>query len=855
MGKYSIDLSSIIKASQALAGEIILENLLEQLINIVMENAGASHGYLILEQNGQWTIEASRNLNSNNIEILQSIPLQVVENGTLKPKVSKAIVNYAIHSQELVVLDDALNQGKFTSDPYILEHQSKSILCLPLLNQGKLVAILYLENDLTTGAFTEERLTVLNLLASQAAISIQNAKLYTELQGSEAKLTQILEALPVGVSVYDRTGRVIYINETGEKLVGKRTQPEVPSSDIAETYQIYLAGTDQLYPQEKLPALLALQGEPVIIDDMEIHRSDGNRILLEVRSHPLFDPQGKIIYSVNSFTDITERKQAEKLSADYNRTLEGQVKKRTAQLAQATEAAENANRAKSTFLANMSHELRTPLNAILGFTQLMSHSPSFPKNDRENLNIIQSSGEHLLQVINDVLDLAKIESGRATLTQKNFDLHQLLKDIENLFYLKAKEKGLSLNVETTANLPQYLHTDSMKLRQVLINLLNNAIKFTGTGGISVRARIGHPSEDLSKFSDRPFHVNVEGIPESPRPENSASLIPDTPGNTSTPLNKGDPPSDRLCRIVFEVEDTGDGIAPEELYLLFQSFTQTQSGRNAQEGTGLGLAISQKFVQMMGGEILVSSQVDKGTCFRFDIEVKLAESATVETQFSDRHVVSLASNQPTYRILIVDNRQDNRQLLVKLLSPFGFELREARDGLEAISIWQQWEPHLIFMDLRMPVLNGYQATKEIKSSIKGQATAIVALTASVFEQDRVLVLDAGCDDFIRKPFRETVIFEALERHLGVSFIWDDTAEVTLAKPEDETTTIESLAATPTGLLDRLEVAVQECDMENIAATLEEIRDRNATLAETLTDLADDFAYMKIFELIKCAKQGS
>jgi CheY-like chemotaxis protein len=257
--------------------------------------------------------------------------------------------------------------------------------------------------------------------------------------------------------------------------------------------------------------------------------------------------------------------------------------------------------------------------------------------------------------------------------------------------------------------------------------------------------------------------------------------------------------------------------------------------------------------MMGGEITVSSQVNRGSCFRFEIDVKLVDSVTGETKPSDRRVAALAPNQPTYRILLVDDLADNRQLLIKLLSPLGFALREASNGQEAIAIWQEWEPHLIFMDLRMPVMNGYKATKEIKSTIKGQATAIVALTASVFDQDRILVLAAGCDDFIRKPFREVDIFTVLEQHLGVKFIWDRETPVTFAEVPDPSNTLADLGMQPTELLDRLASAVQECDMENIAATLTEIRHYNPTLAETLADLADNFAYVEIFQLIQDAQR--
>ena len=228
-------------------------------------------------------------------------------------------------------------------------------------------------------------------------------------------------------------------------------------------------------------------------------------------------------------------------------------------------------------------------------------------------------------------------------------------------------------------------------------------------------------------------------------------LPDISQQPSPP-----PPLPPSPHLFFEVEDTGAGIASEELDNLFEAFVQTKTGREAQEGTGLGLPISCKFVQLMGGEMTVESEVGRGTTFKFDINVDVVEAKDIETKQPTRHIIALEPNQPRYRILIVDDREDNRQLLIKLLNPFGFELREASNGQEAVAIWDNWEPHLIWMDMRMPVMDGYEATKQIKSTTKGQATAVIALTASTLEEERVVVRSAGCDDFLRKPFRETDI---------------------------------------------------------------------------------------------------
>ncbi|GGA50587.1 hypothetical protein CYANOKiyG1_70090 [Okeania sp. KiyG1] len=427
-----------------------------------------------------------------------------------------------------------------------------------------------------------------------------------------------------------------------------------------------------------------------------------------------------------SFNRMSEHLQASFSALEQaNTQLEQRVQERTAELEVAKEKAEVANQAKSSFIPNMSHELRSPLNAILGFAQMMTRSQNLPLEHQENVGIIYRSGEHLLTLINNVLDLSKIEAGKTTLNKKNFDLYRLLDDIQDMFQLKADGKGLQFLLERDERIPRYLRTDEVKLRQVLINLLNNAIKFTEVGGVILRA----------STVDRPKNSHIK-------------------------------------QISFAVEDTGAGIAPEELDKLFEAFVQTETGKQAQEGTGLGLPISRKFVQLMGGDIQVTSEVGKGTIFSFEIQADEVKAENVESQKPKQRVIALAPNQPRYRILIVDDKALNRQLLVKLLNPLGFELKEASNGKEAIEIFEVWEPHLIWMDMRIPVMDGYEATRKIKATTKGQAIAIIALTASVLEEEKAVILSAGCSAFMRKPFREEEIFEAMREHIGVEFIYEE-----------------------------------------------------------------------------------
>jgi PAS domain S-box-containing protein len=329
----AFDLAAMMKASQAISREIELEQLLRSLMQILIQNAGAQTGYLILENSGEWAIAASFELNDGEnvcaTKVLQSIPIA--------NRLPETIINYVIRTHESVILNNATREGNFIYEPYIQQHQTKSIFCLPLLNQAKLVGVLYLENQLATGAFTPERSQVLNLLSTQAAIAIENAKLYLKLRASRSKLTQFLEAIPVGIAIVDAAGRPYYANQRGNQLIGKETDPSVMPEQIAEAYQFYVAGTEQLYPIERLPAGRALRGERTWNDDIEI-RQNNVTIPVEAWGTPVYDEQGNVIYAIVAFQDITQRKQAEKLLADYNRTLEQQVAQRTAAL-QKSEAA------------------------------------------------------------------------------------------------------------------------------------------------------------------------------------------------------------------------------------------------------------------------------------------------------------------------------------------------------------------------------------------------------------------------------------------------------------------------------------------------------------------------------------
>ncbi len=485
---------------------------------------------------------------------------------------------------------------------------------------------------------------------------------------------------------------------------------------------------------------------------------------------------------------IIESQRVERLLSRHKNELELEVKQRTSDLLKAKDEAETSNRAKSDFLANMSHEIRTPMNAILGFSQLLQNSNSMTPDQRENVDYINRSGEHLLGLINDVLEMSKIEAGRLQLKPATFNLLDLLEDLMVMFKVRTDSKKLSFELDKQKELPGLIVTDEGKLRQIIINLLGNAVKFTDQGGIILRASCQAATG------------------------NEASLI----------LN-------------IEVEDSGRGIDEDELPKLFQPFQQAAAGVAQNGGTGLGLAIAREHAQLMGGDISVDSEPDKGSIFRCFIPCEPGYSKNLNRPAQEHKVIGLKPGQESIRILIADDRTENRILLNKILDPIGFELHDAKNGLEAVEQFQSWQPQLILMDIFMPKMDGRDAIRKIRTLPGGKDIAIIAVSASVFEEERQDVLNTGADSFLRKPINHSQLLTEIGQQLKLEFEYAETTSI--EQKNNAGILPENLSSITKEILQEMRVAVANYDMNLMYQLIKQTAVTDPELANGLRQIMD------------------
>ncbi len=438
----------------------------------------------------------------------------------------------------------------------------------------------------------------------------------------------------------------------------------------------------------------------------------------------------EVIARVNKHLTIHNlRKQLEAQNA--------QLQKAKEQAEKARHIAEMANQAKSAFLAGMSHELRTPLNGILGYAQILQRDPSITAQQQHGLNVIEQSGNHLLSLINDVLDLAKVESGKIELHEAEFNLSSLLSDVSEIIKIRTKNKGINFYLESADDLPNGVHGDELRLRQILLNLSGNAIKFTDEGSVTLKVK-------------------------------------------SKQAVKKQISSKNLVSLSFRIEDTGVGISPEDLETVFKPFEQAGKQKQQAKGTGLGLAISKNLVELMGGRLYVSSQLNAGSQFWFELALPIADYNVAKCS-ARQAIIGIKGESP--KILVVDDNSENQAVLLDLLAPLGFNVKSADDGREGLEKAIKWLPDVIIVDLIMPEIGGFELIRQLRQSPVLKEKIIIASSASVYETDKKKSLMAGSNAFLPKPIQVETFLEQLQHHLNLSWIYGDKIKETAEKNHD------------------------------------------------------------------------
>ncbi len=707
-GATAIDFASLMKATQALSSEIVLEKLLASLLEAAIENAGAEKGWLLQEQAPMWMIEAQGV--KGNVRVLTESP-------AFPQDLPASILSYVARTQETVVLDDAAQSGQFARDPYIIANQPKSILCVPMLNQGKLSGLLYLENNLTTNAFTPERLEVLRVLASQAAISFDNARLYAGLRQNEEKYRTLFENSRDAIFVITVGAEIVDVNQATLDLFGYTRDEllKLGMADIGVTGEQF-AGFQNLIDR---------QGS---VRDFEVNLTRKDGIVMECLLTATLrrDDDGAPISYQGILRDITERKHAARMLEEYSHNLEQMVEDRTVEADRARQEAEAANAAKSIFLASMSHEIRTPMNGIIGMTGLLLGT-DLTNQQRDFADVIRASGETLLTIINDILDFSKIESGKMELESQPFNLRECIDSALDLVVTRAAEHHLDLACIIEDDVPQAVFGDVTRLRQVLLNLLSNAVKFTESGEVVVTVK-------LDKESSAPVDRRASS-------ESHAEQV--SPVSVST------------SELQFAVRDTGIGIPKDRMNRLFESFTQVDASTTRKYGgTGLGLAISQRLVELMGGSVWVESEgiPGKGATFYFTVHAEPAEVIpSAASPREDRHLLE------GKRALIVDDNLTNRRILKLQFEKWGMFAQDAEFPRDALAILERGESFdLIVLDMFMPEMDGAMLAREIRK----RNASIPLLLFSSMAQSELGEYRTLFNAFLAKPIKPSLLFDVM-----------------------------------------------------------------------------------------------
>ncbi len=594
-----------------------------------------------------------------------------------------------------------------------------------------------------------------------------------QLEDSEQRYNLAVSGTNDGIWDWDLTTDIVYYSPVWLEILGYCENDQLPF-----TLGTYL---DNIHVEDRLDTEKAINNH--LSENSEIyqhiHRMQHREkyyLWIEAKGKCLLNQEKQPYRMVGTINNITDKKHIEE------------------ELQKAKETAEIANDAKSQFLAKMTHELRTPLTAIIGFGQLINRDKNLSDSTRQYIDIVNRSGEHLLSLINDVLSMSQIEAEKISISLSSFDLYQLFDLVQSIFIPRTISNGIELKLEVDSLVPQYIKTDQAKLRQILLNLIGNAVKFTSKGYVLVRV----------KYKQQKF-------------------------------------------LEIEVIDTGTGIASGDLELVFQAFEQAEQGPSYNEGTGLGLAISRQFARLLGGDITLESTLGVGSKFFCTLEIMPAENSQLSQ--TAQEVIGLAPNQIPSRILVVEDNLEISQLLLELIGAIGLQVKSAKNGIEALEIWENWQPDLIWMDIQIPIMDGYEITSKIRNSPKGDKTKIIALSAHAFIENQSFTLEAGFDDYVTKPFSKQIIFERMGSHLGLEYTY---AGDKIHNPYSSRTNKleeEGLETLDKDLLRQIKEAAILLDEQQIQQLISLIPKENPRPTEILSKLLKNFQFEEILEIIE------
>ena len=657
----------------------------------------------------------------------------------------------------------------------------------PLVSRGKVIGVLSLVTTKHRD-FSLAEIAFLQAICGAAAVSIDNALIHQDIQRRAEKLAgeialqkqyaeNVVRSITDGVFTVDVENRIVSWNRGAEAITGYRAEEAVGRlcSELGrppDSEGKMLCFADG-YPFEEIRRARL----PLSAREMSAQHRDGRHLTVSMSAAPLFDDKGEFQGVVTVFRDVSREREL-------------------------IDGIQRADRAKSAFLASISHEIRTPMNAILGFTQLLLRDSSLSAGQRQYLETIGRSSEHLQALIDDVLEMSKIEAGRVAAQPSTFDLRALVDDLTGMFRLRTGAKKLRFEVTVDDGVPDTVVTDERKLRQILINLLGNAIKFTEQGHVLWRVRV----EPTDTFASR---------------------------------------------LLIDVDDSGPGIPSVDRERIFNPFEQAAAGARA-GGTGLGLAISRQFARLLGGDVTVDSEVGRGSCFHVEISLGQGDPDRPHVELPSRRVIGIKSPTDPYRVLVVDDQPEDRKVMSQMLESVGFRIREANDGLEAVAGFAAWNPHAVLMDMRMSKMGGAEAIRQIRATPTGKSTFILAVSASAFAENRQQALAAGADDFLSKPFREADLLERLRVRLGVEYI---SVDLPTARTPGATAVHNNLppgpalAQLPSALRDELRTAAIHADYDRLMALAEQIATLDAESARILRQTVERFDYQKLIDYVQ------